>query len=33
VPIVAGNALETASPPGSQLHDLFTIFLSTSPGM
>jgi hypothetical protein len=30
VPIVASNAFETASPPGSQLHDLFTIFLNTA---
>jgi hypothetical protein len=30
VPILASNAFETASPPGSELHDLFTIFLSTA---
>jgi len=30
VPILASNAFETASPPGSELHDLLTIFLSTA---
>jgi hypothetical protein len=30
VPIVASNAFETADPPGSELHDLFTIFLSSA---
>jgi hypothetical protein len=27
---LASNAFETASPPGSELHDLLTIFLSTA---
>jgi len=30
VPILATNAFKTASPPGSELHDLLTIFLSTA---
>ena len=30
VPIFASNAFETANPPGSELHDLFTIFLSSA---
>ena len=30
VPILASNAFQTANPPGSELHDLLTIFLSTS---
>ena len=30
VPIFATNAFETANPPGSELHDLLTIFLSTA---
>jgi len=30
VPIFAASAFETADPPGSELHDLFTIFLSTA---
>jgi hypothetical protein len=30
MPIFATNAFETASPPDSELHDLFTIFLSTA---
>ena len=30
VPIFATNAFETAHPPGSELHDLLTIFLSTT---
>jgi len=30
VSIVASNAFETANPPGSELHDLFTIFLSSA---
>jgi hypothetical protein len=30
VPVFAANAFETANPPGSELHDLFTIFLSTA---
>jgi hypothetical protein len=30
VPIFASNAFETANPPGSELHDLLTIFLSTA---
>jgi len=29
-PIVATSAFETAKPPGSELHDLLTIFLSTA---
>jgi hypothetical protein len=29
-PIVAASAFETAKPPGSELHDLLTIFLSTA---
>jgi hypothetical protein len=29
-PVFAANAFETANPPGSELHDLFTIFLSTA---
>jgi hypothetical protein len=30
VPIFASNAFQTADPPGSELHDLLTIFLSTT---
>jgi hypothetical protein len=30
VPIFAASAFETANPPGSELHDLLTIFLSTT---
>jgi len=30
VPIFAASAFETANPPGSELHDLLTIFLSTA---
>jgi hypothetical protein len=30
VPIHATSAFQTAEPPGSELHDLFTIFLSTA---
>jgi hypothetical protein len=30
VPIFASNAFQTANPPGSKLHDLLTIFLSTA---
>jgi hypothetical protein len=30
VPIVATSAFETANPPGSELHDLLTVFLSTA---
>ena len=30
VPIFASNAFETANPPGSEFHDLLTIFLSTA---
>jgi hypothetical protein len=30
VPILASNAFQTARPPGSELHDLLTIFLSTT---
>jgi hypothetical protein len=30
VPIMASSAFRTDSPPGSELHDLLTIFLSTS---
>jgi hypothetical protein len=30
VPIFASNAFQTANPPGSELHDLLTIFLSTT---
>ncbi|MGH3402435.1 MAG: adenylyl cyclase, partial [Streptosporangiaceae bacterium] len=30
VPIMASSAFRTASPPGSELHDLLTIFLSTA---
>ena len=30
VPVVATNAFEIASPPGSELHDLLTIFLSAA---
>jgi hypothetical protein len=30
VPIVASNAFQTANPPGSELHDLLTIFLSST---
>jgi hypothetical protein len=30
VPIHASNAFQTANPPGSELHDLLTIFLSTA---
>ena len=30
IPIHATSAFETAEPPGSELHDLFTIFLSTA---
>ena len=30
VPIFATNAFQTANPPGSELHDLLTIFLSTT---
>ena len=30
VPIVASNAFEAANPPGLELHDLLTIFLSTA---
>ena len=30
MPIFATSAFQTASPPGSELHDLLTIFLSTA---
>jgi len=30
IPIFAASAFETANPPGSELHDLLTIFLSTA---
>jgi hypothetical protein len=30
LPIFATNAFETANPPGGELHDLLTIFLSTA---
>jgi hypothetical protein len=30
VPILSANAFKTADPPGSELHDLLTIFLSTA---
>jgi Pectate lyase superfamily protein len=30
VPVFATSAFETANPPGSELHDLFTVFLSTA---
>lgn len=30
LPVFATNAFETANPPGSELHDLLTIFLSTT---
>jgi hypothetical protein len=30
VPVVASSAFQTASPAGSELHDLLTIFLSTA---
>ena len=30
VPVFAASAFETASPPGSELHDLLTIFLSAA---
>jgi len=30
LPISASSAFQTASPPGSELHDLLTIFLSTA---
>ena len=30
VPVFAASAFKTASPPGSELHDLLTIFLSAA---
>jgi hypothetical protein len=30
VPVFATSAFQTANPPGSELHDLLTIFLSTA---
>ena len=30
VPVFATNAFELADTPGSELHDLFTVFLSTA---
>jgi hypothetical protein len=30
VPVFASNAFEIANSPGSELHDVFTVFLSTA---